>query len=529
MYKVLIAEDEMLVRTGIRASIDWEKFNMYVVDEAADGQAAWELYQQHQPDLVLTDIKMPFMDGIELIRKIRETENPVQIIILSCLEDFSLAQEAIRLGVSGYILKLTMTTDEMEEVLETARLALDEISRPKSSSVAPINIQDILEHNLLSHLTYNVPTLSFCLSALKEYAIDIYPHDLVTALMVIDKYEHLQDLYQDSQGQLIQFSLLNIINEILTKSDSGLVVHQSGSRYLLLFHSEAETRSFHRITGVLDEIMTVLKNYFNVTPRFYISEMAQDYSRLRTLYQQCLTLDQQEFFFCPGSANYYSSTWKDSLRQTLLTRSRQTLSALKDSASASDFLLKPLEEQFNLEFSAKAVFNIFYDSYIVFLHNQSLDDSSSFSWMRDFLQVLSSCRNYYEMLEQFVSHVRKLENLSRERMTYSREIVQALQFLQNNYQRSITLNEVSGLVGLSPNYFSSIFKKELGTSFLEYLNRYRIEKSMELLQNTSMKSYEIAYQCGFSDEGYYGKTFKKFTGKTPNEYKKSCVFTKTDI
>ena len=145
--------------------------------------------------------------------------------------------------------------------------------------------------------------------------------------------------------------------------------------------------------------------------------------------------------------------------------------------------------------------------------------------MRDFLQALSACKNYYEMLEQFVAHAQKLEKLSRERMSCSREILQALQFLQNNYHRQSTLNEVAGLVGLSPNYFSSIFKKELGTSFLEYLNRYRIEKSMKLLQNTSMKSYEIAYACGFSDEGYYGKTFKKFTGKTPNEYKKSCVFT----
>ena len=108
MYKVLIAEDEMLVRTGIRASIDWEKFNMYVVDEAADGLTAWELYQQHQPDLVLTDIKMPFMDGIELIRKIRDTGSHTEIIILSCLDDFALAREAIRLGVSGYILKLTI-------------------------------------------------------------------------------------------------------------------------------------------------------------------------------------------------------------------------------------------------------------------------------------------------------------------------------------------------------------------------------------------------------------------------------------
>lgn len=528
MYKVLIAEDEMLVRTGIRASIDWEKFNMYVVDEAADGQTAWELYQQHQPDLVLTDIKMPFMDGIELIRKIRDTGSHTEIIILSCLDDFALAREAIRLGVSGYILKLTMTTAEMEEILENACHSLDKVTKTKTSSVAPANIYDILEHSLLSHLTYNIPSLSECLSTLREYSITIHPHDLVTALMVVDQYEQLQDLYQDSHGQLIQFSLLNIMNEILTKSGSGLVVHESGSRYLLLFYNENETRSFHLITGVLEEIRTVLKNYFNVTPHFCISEMTQDLSRLRILYQQCLLLDEQEFFLFPGSVNHYESSWKTTLCQALLTRTRHTLNAFMDPGFTSSFLLQPLEKQLREELSSKAVLNIFYDSYIVYLHNQCPSDGDSYIWVRDFLQTLSACKNYYEMLEQFVAHAQKLERLSRERMSCSREILQALQFLQNNYSRQITLNEVSNLVGLSPNYFSSIFKKELGTSFLEYLNRYRIEKSMKLLQNTSMKSYEIAYACGFSDEGYYGKTFKKFTGKTPNEYKKSCVFTTSD-
>mgnify|MGYP002794296431 CR=1 FL=1 len=386
MYKVLIAEDEMLVRTGIRASIDWEKFNMYVVDEAADGQTAWELYQQHQPDLVLTDIKMPFMDGIELIRKIRDTGSHTEIIILSCLD---------------------------------ACHSLDKVTKTKTSSVAPANIYDILEHSLLSHLTYNIPSLSECLSTLREYSITIHPHDLVTALMVVDQYEQLQDLYQDSHGQLIQFSLLNIMNEILTKSGSGLVVHESGSRYLLLFYNENETRSFHLITGVLEEIRTVLKNYFNVTPHFCISEMTQDLSRLRILYQQCLLLDEQEFFLFPGSVNHYESSWKTTLCQALLTRTRHTLNAFMDPGFTSSFLLQPLEKQLREELSSKAALNIFYDSYIVYLHNQCPSDGDSYIWVRDFLQTLSACKNYYEMLEQFVAHAQKLERLSRERMSCS--------------------------------------------------------------------------------------------------------------
>ena len=120
--------------------------------------------------------------------------------------------------------------------------------------------------------------------------------------------------------------------------------------------------------------------------------MTQDLSRLRVLYQQCLLLDEQEFFLFPGSVNHYDSSWKTSLCQTLLTRTRHTLNAFMDPGFTSGFLLQPLEEQLKKEFSSKAVLNIFYDSYIVYLHNQGPSDGDSYLWVRDFLQALSACK-----------------------------------------------------------------------------------------------------------------------------------------
>lgn len=525
MYKVLIVEDEMLVRTGIRVSIDWEKFNMCVVNEASNGQAAWEIYQQTLPDLILTDIKMPYMDGIELIRNIRSTGNPAQIIILSCMEDFTLAREAIQLGVCGYILKLTMTSEEMENVLGTAQKTLDEELQQKNHSVPLVSLPDILEDNLLGFLFYNVPPLPVCLSTLKNYGITIHTHDLVIALMDIDRYEHLQDLYNDKSGKLIHFSIHNIINEILSKSQCGLVVHETASRYLLLFHSTQETAVFRHVMDVLEEIMTIMKNYFNITPRFYLSTMEQDIKRLKTLYQQCLSLSEYSFFMEPGSVNCYTSSWRDSLHQTLISKTGRSLLALKEDTFSKNFVLEPMENFRGSAFSRDDVTDLFFDGFTAYLHNLRLDENKSYQCLRNFLQVLSTCTGYQNMLDQFISHIGDLKRHSSEQTSYSREIVQALHYLQSNYQNQILLNNVSDLVGLSPNYFSSIFKKELGTSFSDYLNRYRIEKSMELLLNTSLKTYEIAYQCGFSDEGYYAKTFKKYTGKTPNEHKKSCLFT----
>ena len=129
--------------------------------------------------------------------------------------------------------------------------------------------------------------------------------------------------------------------------------------------------------------------------------MTQDLSRLRVLYQQCLLLDEQEFFLFPGSVNHYDSSWKTSLCQTLLTRTRHTLNAFMDPGFTSGFLLQPLEEQLKKEFSSKAVLNIFYDSYIVYLHNQGPGDGDSYLWVRDFLQALSACKNYGKTFKKF--------------------------------------------------------------------------------------------------------------------------------
>ena len=140
-----------------------KKFNMYVVDEAADGRLPGSFTGSISPIWCSLTLKCPLWTALNLSAKSVTPGGPTEIIILSCLDDFSLAREAIRLGVSGYILKLTMTTEEMEEVLENACQTLDKVTKTKGSSVAPVNLYDVLEHSLLSHLTYNVPSLSECL------------------------------------------------------------------------------------------------------------------------------------------------------------------------------------------------------------------------------------------------------------------------------------------------------------------------------------------------------------------------------
>lgn len=129
MYRVLIVEDELFVRLGIKMSVEWEALDMEVIADVSNGEQAWEVYVREEPDIILTDLKMPIMDGMELIRRVREKSDRTRIIILSCLEEFALVRESISMDVTDYILKLTMTREDMEKVLDKARTELEALKR----------------------------------------------------------------------------------------------------------------------------------------------------------------------------------------------------------------------------------------------------------------------------------------------------------------------------------------------------------------------------------------------------------------
>src|SRR5690606_30086065 len=161
MYKVIIVEDEMLVRMGLKNSVDWAKYHMSIEADLANGQAAWDYCMREGfPDLIITDIRMPVMDGMELIQQVRKHNKSTRIVVLSCLEEFELVRQAMALGVSNYILKLTMTEDEIATVLEAMRAELD--AQGSSSTPAEqrkanqINMELIKEKYTKDFLFYGI-------------------------------------------------------------------------------------------------------------------------------------------------------------------------------------------------------------------------------------------------------------------------------------------------------------------------------------------------------------------------------------
>ncbi len=222
---------------GLKNSVDWSKFNMEVIADVANGLAGLSVYQKERPDFVITDLKMPKMSGMELISKIRENDKRTRILILSCIEEFEMARKAMSYGVTEYILKLTMTNEDMERILGKVKAELDMQTAgliSKSSNTQCDNkdkegeLKDFLFYGLYSNEEFD--------AYVRKTGLKISQKDLLLAIIEIDNYESMVSQLKDDNGHLIQRTVLNVLNELLDKRGAGEAFAESNRRYIIILN-----------------------------------------------------------------------------------------------------------------------------------------------------------------------------------------------------------------------------------------------------------------------------------------------------
>ena len=302
MYKVLIAEDEMLVRIGIKNSIDWTGMGMKVVADVPNGKAALEFYRKEKPDIILTDIKMPEMDGIRLISKIRETDDKTKIVILTCYEEFDLIHNALKLGVSDYILKLKMSTDEMEQVLRKILSQLRE-TEADSDLTADITQNESGEISATSlfheQIYFERYTEEEFEAAADKSGLRLGPERLIMAVMTIDESLFHRTEKAGSRGNRTGNMLADMINSTLESNGRGEAVQMQSDRYMVVFsfndieNDECVDRTLFAILARIDKLT---KGYANAVTAFGISDMYDGYVHLAKMYRECLKALEYSYF-----------------------------------------------------------------------------------------------------------------------------------------------------------------------------------------------------------------------------------------
>jgi two-component system response regulator YesN len=535
MYKVMIVEDEMLVRIGMRNSVDWAKFNMQIISDLPDGQMAWHYcLNEGFPDLIITDIRMPKMDGMELIASVRKENKNTRLVVLSCLEEFELVRQAMSLGVSNYILKLTMTEEEIETVLNGVRAELDTQAAaavlPKDENrLGPGNLDLVKEKYIKDFLFYGIYSAEEFEKFSVRNSLRLAPVRLLACVMEVDSYSNLKRKFKDKNGHLIKATLLNILHEIMNTYKRGETIYLDETHYLLLFSFDdmlSEQSIKQELYMMLNTIKDAIQTYSNSSVSFGISGMQSGYKSLRKLYMEAAHLLEGKFLSGPGLKHAVGDHIDPGLLHLRIEKLRMDPSVRE---MLSPMKLKEYDQHLsNLAAfisAEKTAIRIMLHQFIQWINANIYDDANTEKeLLLKIAETLNESDTLPEMLEHASDYVARVVEQSKTVLHMSGEISKAIQFIKLNYDQNISLQQVADHVNLSFGYLSNLFKKETQITFVEYLNNYRIERAKELLEKTQMKTYDVAVKVGFSPEyTYFSKVFKKVTGLNPNEYRRHTM------
>ena len=551
MVKLFLVEDEIVMRDGIKRQINWEKEDIEFVGEASDGELAWPMILETKPDILLTDIKMPFMDGLELSALVRKELPDTAIIILSGYDEFVYAQQAVSLGVTDYLLKPLPPGKLLECIRRVQEKIEQERAQPENNAWSEelAREQKDAEKNLLFRaLVTNDRSLKEILAMADHLGIHISARYYSVILMTVRGKENAMPSEQ------LRTELAAIPEQI-----PGWIFfdrNENGFAMIGTANSEEE------VSDTQKELIRCLKEcvekdaehtWFIGAGRTVgrISDIGKAYnsankalsSRFITGMNRVVTADETD------SVKRDLSGLQVSPLPAEARVSEKDAAALDiDQAVTNDNSRKMLEEYLRtgtLEEAEPFLEGLFQsigednlNSYLLLTY---LSMDMYFTMVR-FLKDMGRQVNEIDIkcgdinsllkgritaeqarsyLTSYLKEVIALRDHNTEKR-YGKILRQAVSYIDTHFdQEDISLNRVAQTVGMSPNHFSSIFSQELGTTFIEYLIGKRMERAKELLRTTQLRSSEVAYRVGYRDPHYFSSTFKKIQGMTPREYRVS--------
>lgn len=531
MYKVAIVEDESLTRFGLRRQVAWPRFDMEVAAVLPNGPAARDYFGRAAPEVAVAVIGLPSLDGLPLIELIRSRSPDIRIVVLSSLEDFGTVRQAMALGVSDYLPVSRTTVRDVEDALLRLRerLRAAERPRPAGSSWRPVSRDmGVMKERMLKDLLfYGIVTPDEFHAFAERNGLRLSPGRLIGCAMEADGYASLKRKFQDGQGHLVQMTLLNLLDELMADSGRGEAFPIEDNLYLLLFCSDGSGDAGSEreaVAACLRRIQAAFRDCFGGTASFGISAAHAGYGELPRLFAEAREALQRKLVL--GSGRLY---WREDKGEDALTRER--LNALKRSPGIREWLAAPklkeyeeliaqMQRMFTGDPAPAATMKIRLAKWLSAAVLETVHRPAAVA-REPLAEKLEECDTLPEMAEAACSFVREAAGRQRQNSSLSREVSRALAYIGRHYHESIGLRNVAGYAGLSPSYLSNRFRKELGITFVDYLNRCRVERAKELLAETDLKSCDIAVKVGFSPEyTYFSKVFKRIAGCNPNEFRR---------
>ena len=531
MIKVFLCEDEFVVREGIKKNIDWAGNGYEFIGEASDGELALPLIRKLEPDIVITDIKMPFMDGLELSRIIRKELPFIEIVILSGYEEFDYAKQAISIGVAQYLTK-PISGDDLLRELDLLR---DKIIKSKEERALKEQFKKEMEENdrrerseLFKCLVSGDCPVTELLEKAQKIGMDLSAM-WYNIILLFTKSEHHEIEEYSRSSVTVDEQINEIVDEMGCISfDRDL----EGRAILIMGDSEEKIADIQR--GMIEKIEEVFKDYGHVRYCGGIGKSVNRLSRLNESFEDaCCALANR--FFVTGSGFFKANREADPDRVSDASFDMSNIDAKRiDKNNVTKFLkLGNLDEiPFYVEEFVNSVGADAFNSYI-FRQYIAMDVFFAVSAFieelpprkktdaitevsKDTLENVDSVKDY--IIGLIESAIRCRDSIASNR--YMEIVDEAVKYIEENYaDEELSLNQLASHVNVSPNHLSTIFSQQTGHTFIKYLTEYRMNKAKEMLKCTSMRSSEISEAVGYKDPHYFSYMFKKTVGMTPTNYR----------
>lgn len=517
-YSVILIDDETVILQGLKKLIDWDSLDISIVGEAQNGAEGLKLIEELTPDIAVSDIAMPGLTGIDMLREIHERNLHVKTIFLSGYQEFSYAREAVRYGAVDYLLKPVSPQDLRQVILRTLEQLRAEDSvhiLKKNDSRPELLFQNILREN-------------GCRSRLGDFlsslgAWETSPGAACAALRIVMK--NIRE--KEENKNLTCFSIYEFIRQYLEETKAGIMIKRDSSTCYLLLPSDHDRELLHRHCRSL---RARIQKRYDADIIIGIGCWTDREGQLSYQYQTARFALELYYFEKKAFIDYeeISQDYTHSLEeyQALIRNIRQDMI----------MGLHPQEHVAQILSAVKLAGNIHYGNknaviscciqltgeIFATLQECDLTGEGAAEEQAQFLEDLQKKPTFQLLLSCFEDYYRrvflKIQLLARHRS--SSEIVRIKEYIREHFKENITLEEIAGYIGMNPAYLSVFFKKETGQNFKTYLTQIRMTEAIRLLNQTDMKSYQLAEAVGYRDAKQFREKFKELYGVSPQQYKK---------
>lgn len=527
MIKLLIVDDEPLVQIGIKSMLNWADYGIEVCGTAVNGANALELIEEYSPEIVITDIRMPIMNGLELAKTCKETYGKIPLfIILTSYEEFQLVKEALSYQVVDYLVKLELDAATLGESIGRA---LDRLKELKATEEIRSTGKPLLQvyhdkfflrllHNLFDNeeqFELQVKDLSLDFSDRCYVVVQCGIHEEPQAAVM--EHEKLLNLYN---------STIQMAGDIVSKHLPCHVISLDMKHFVVLFHVPSmEDLDYGKMLEALTNASSMVHNYFNVWLTMGIGSAVDAPLKI------CGSFQDARMAFAIADRE-----------RPIVNCTQATPDALKNSFNISVFK-NDITQAFE-EFDTDILYRTLTQMMEVFASNpmrylQAIDGACNILYLaisllpegettmsEIFAGYSDGYRSVYRLnnVEQVLEWMTTLrdglcEILKSRKVTYKEHVITNVKkYIQSHIEERLTLNDVAGIFGLSPNYLSVLFKKTCDVGFSEYITQMKVTKAKTMLLEQDMKIYEVANELGFESAFYFSKVFKKVEGISPREY-----------